>query len=105
MQRLITLALASPLVVLPVGRVMAADTWCSTNFPNAVFCDDFDRYCMDLPPEPQACPSGSSGDGDAFNRNWVPSGPCSNSMALDDTFESSPPIGGRTNCQDKSILG
>lgn len=105
MQQLVGFALTASLSVGICGQVRAADTWCHTNFPNAVFCDDFDRYCLNPPPAPGACPSGSTGDGDAFNRNWVPTGQCSNSMAMDDTFYSSPPYGGRTNCQDKSILG
>jgi hypothetical protein len=43
------------LVVVPVG-VLAQDTWCYTNHPDAIFCDDFDRYCNGRPPWPGRCP-------------------------------------------------
>ncbi|MBI4581057.1 MAG: hypothetical protein HY718_15240 [Planctomycetes bacterium] len=83
----------------------AANTWCSTNFPNAVFCEDFDRYCVDPPPEPQACSADSTKDGGTFNSRWIPYGPCSSGIGLDDTWATSPPWGAKTNTQENSTLG
>jgi hypothetical protein len=82
-----------------------AHTWCATNFPNAVFCEDFDRYCQSPPPEPEACDSGSGADQGAFHNKWAPTGPCSSPIGLDTAFASSPPWGARTNTQEHSVLG
>jgi hypothetical protein len=80
-----------------------ANTWCSSNFPNAVVCDDFDRYCANPPPEPQECTTGW--DGDSFYSVWKPNGPCSSPLGLDSAFAVSSPWGAKTNTQENSTLG
>ncbi len=76
-----------------------ADTWCTTTFPNAVFCDDFDRYCVNPPPAPQACPLGSDMDNIAFGKIWAPKGRCGVAPGVSDVFYSSAPWGAKTPCQ------
>src|SRR3990170_4829733 len=51
------------LLLAVAGPAWAVPTWCHSNFPDAIFCEDFDRYCCgdgnptcsDPPPEPEAC--------------------------------------------------
>lgn len=86
------------------AHVMAANTWCSTNFPDAVVCDDFDRYCEDPPPPPEACSSESYIDGGLFHATWVPTGPCSSPIGLDSALAISLPWGAKTNTQENSTL-
>ena len=102
MKRLIVASLLA-LGALPIH--VLANTWCSTNFPDAVFCDDFDRYCVNPPPAPQECPNGSTQDGDLFFSRYVPTGPCSSAIGLDTAHAVSPPWGARTNTQENSTLG
>jgi hypothetical protein len=58
-----------------IGEQALADTWCSTSFPNAVFCDDFDGYP----------------DGGAFYDEWIKTGPCSSELSPDTDYYSSAP--------------
>lgn len=83
---------------------LTADTWCSTSFPDAVFCEDFDRWCVNPPPEPQECPAGSTIDGGGFHSKWVPTGPCSSPIGLDGAHAVSLPWGAKTNTQENSTL-
>jgi len=71
-----------------------ADTWCYTNYPDAVFCDDFDRYCEDPPPEPQACPVGATSSYTAMENVWRHgyggAVPCARILVNDGFVTSSP---------------
>ncbi len=99
MKRLFSLLVSAWSVGL-AGQPAPADTWCSLNAPGAVFCDDFDRYCVSPPPAPQACPDGSSPDNGALWDVWKFSfHPCS-IMLLGDIFYDSAPYCGRTPNQD-----
>ncbi len=105
MKRLTLLALAW----VSVGVLTAdapADTWCSINHPGAVFCDDFDRYCVDPPPEPQACSDGSSVNNKPMLNVWRygydGAVPCSQ-MLVDTDFETSPPYAGKSPNQDSAL--
>ena len=60
---IVAAALCFILVALP-AQTLAVNTWCYTNHPDAIVCDDFDRYCcLDdsyptctaPPPENEAC--------------------------------------------------
>jgi len=91
--RLFTLLVAMGAVV--AGHANArADTWCYTNYPDAVFCDDFDRYCEDPPPEPQECPVGAPGSypamEDVWNHGYSGAIPCSRILVNDGFVTSSP---------------
>ena len=59
MQRVVVLA--GTLLSITNSAQVLADTWCSTTHPNAIFCDDFDRYCTNPPPAPQQCDPLSAG--------------------------------------------
>jgi len=76
-----------------------AQTWCSTNFPHAVVCEDFDRYCPEPPPYPQACPPNMGWDPKVLWAKWKPTGRCGAFIAIDDSWFSSSPSGGKTNTQ------
>ena len=105
MRRFLTPSGVALLLSWALPASMLADTWCSATDPNAVFCDDFDRYCVNPPPEPQACPSGSSMDGDLFHARWIPTGPCSSAIGLDSLYTASLPWAAKTNTQENSTLG
>lgn len=81
------------LVLLLIGSGIAvpasADTWCATNHPDAVSCDDFDGYAS----------------GDAFYDEWVKTGPCSSELMLDTDYYSSEPWSGKMNTQENGTLG
>ncbi|MBI4582205.1 MAG: hypothetical protein HY718_21090 [Planctomycetes bacterium] len=99
MQRL-TVLVASCVCCLVVneGGLLAENTWCSTNHPEGIFCADFDRYCVDPPPEPEACPVGAVRTGMAdiwnveHNCGWVP--------GVHDEYYSSSPFCVKIGCQD-----
>lgn len=88
---------------------LRADTWCSTHFPDAVVCEDFDRYCMSPPPDPQECPAGSTVSMNPFYVQWVPTGDitgyCASALDLRDDYASSPPFAGFTNTQEGGVFG
>lgn len=99
-RRLLPIVAAPALMAAAPGLVSGADRWCATNAPGAVFCDDFDRYCVNPPPSPEACPSGSSGNSDPFWQLWNFSFmPCA-LLTLGDAFYDSPPYAARTPNQD-----
>ncbi len=77
-----SLVLVTTLVVGFCGGNLLADTWCNSNFPGSVFCDDFDRYCDPAPPVPDACATDATAS-DAFLRAvWVPQGTCGTLMKI-----------------------
>ena len=89
------LTLLVAMVAVVGGHASAlGDTWCSTNYPSAVFCDDFDRYCEDPPPEPQECPVGAPEEygalEDVWNHGYGGAIPCSRILLSDDFVTSSP---------------
>ncbi len=95
-------------VVLSLGIISVdvhAASWCATNQPNAVFCDDFDRYCVNPPALPESCADGSAIDGDAFYDVWSLTDQGCNPIRIDDAFYTSPYWGGKTSCQEKSVMG
>ena len=65
-----------------VGTVSAdawATSWCSANHPGAIFCDDFDTYCvrddgLGYPGDPD-CPSGAAKNNALMQEVW-PNGGC-----------------------------
>jgi len=66
-------------VVLAPASALAGDRWCYTEHPDAVFCDDFDRYCTapGLPGDPNHTCEPVPGDGcvkanDRALEVWVP---------------------------------
>ncbi len=73
---------------------LAGISWCAANHPDAIFCDDYDRYCYDLPPYPETCP-GTGWSGVDLWRVWDPQGECGAMITLDDGFWSSPPYSAR----------
>ena len=57
-------------VILWAGSSVMADTWCSTTYPGAIFCDDFDRYCTTPPAAPAQCTEGAVKDETAVRTVW-----------------------------------
>ena len=63
MQRLMILAALFLISGVITSEARAENTWCYTNHPDAIFCEDFDRYCCgpespyctEPPPWPQSC--------------------------------------------------
>ncbi len=101
MHRSIVLGTLCVCAIFASQQALAANTWCYTNHPNAIFCEDFDRYCVDPPPEPEACaPAGEDirntwamwdvWDG-WHNCGWTP--------ALHDEYPSSWPYSAKIGCQ------
>ncbi len=82
--------------------VLAADRWCYTERPDAVFCDDFDRYCVDPPPEPERCdPQGVDiRNGWAMEDVWMPGPRCGWAPGVHDEYYSSYPYCAKIGCQD-----
>ncbi len=76
-------------VVAVTAAPVHAQTWCTTSWPGAVYCEDFDAYT----------------DGDDFLNEWVHTGPCSSWMALDTDFYASAPYAGKMNTQENGDLG
>ncbi len=68
---------------------VAAARWCSDYFPDAIFCDDFDRYCTNPPPSPgDAWESGSQTSNGALQAVWSlsstnPNGPCGTTFTVE----------------------
>jgi hypothetical protein len=78
----------------------AAPTWCSVNGVGAIFCEDFDRYCVNPPPAPEACSSEASPDGNPFDLVWEYSFmPCS-LRGLSEAFPDSLPFAVKLPNQD-----
>ncbi len=101
MQRLNVLgALLVVLVIVP-SQALAADTWCWTNHPDAIFCEDFDRYCSNPPPYPQRCdpPGEDIRDTWAMWALWDTDHNCGWSPAVHDEFASSYPYSAKIGCQ------
>ncbi|MHC4673010.1 MAG: hypothetical protein ACYTBZ_11040 [Planctomycetota bacterium] len=114
------------LIFICLGGIQAkvsADTWCNSTYPpdepscqsNAIFCDDFDRYCNGAPacppPPPMPC-DGSSWSVAQLRAVWVPSstnpnGLCGTQFTIEDdtVFLTSAPFGGRYPCQGDAQLG
>jgi len=89
-----------------MAAAVSADTWCYANHPNAIFCDDFDRYCLDTPPFPQECPEGASPSIGSLRQVWVPPfDDCGSWLSFDETFIDSSPFSARYPCQGDSQLG
>ncbi len=85
------------------ARLPAEPTWCYTEHPDAIFCDDFDRLCVDPPPEPERCDPVPGVDIRAwwlFEEFWRPYNPCGWAPALHDEYCSSPPYCAKVGCQD-----
>ncbi|MBI4579364.1 MAG: hypothetical protein HY718_06650 [Planctomycetes bacterium] len=92
MKRLILTVVFLPVVMIP-GEVLAADTWCWANHPGAIFCDDFDRYCVSPPADPtQACaPVGDERDHGAMGQVWRGMHQCGYVASVNDqAYESYP---------------
>ncbi len=104
MRRLLVMPLSFLALELPAASVFAANTWCYTHFPDAFFCDDFDRYCETPPPAPEACPIGAPRGGGVFEV-WSPTGPCGSQITLEDQWVSSDPFSGRAPCPPTGQLG
>jgi hypothetical protein len=81
-----------------------ANTWCSTHYPDKVFCDDFDRYCKDAPSYPQECPVGSDPSIGSLRTVWD-QGLCGTEFSIDATYITSLPFAGRYPCQGDAQLG
>ncbi len=88
-------------LILAVAAPGLADEWCS-QFPNSIFCYDFDRSCSAPPPYPGTCTSGadprvlrSVWDYNSWNSNT--GGPCGSDMTIEEIDEILPsdPYGGR----------
>lgn len=84
----------APVMILLVLGLAAtpslADTWCSQQGADTVFCDDFDRYCASPPPYPQEC--GLDWDTTLLRSTWVPSGTCTLELVdLYTSWNASPP--------------
>jgi len=48
--------------ILTTPLAQAEPRWCYTTHPTAIFCDDFDHYCIEPPADPnEACPSTGTG--------------------------------------------
>ncbi|HSW44365.1 MAG TPA: hypothetical protein VLM89_02215 [Phycisphaerae bacterium] len=98
------------LVSLPVGVLTTetlAATWCSINHPTAVFCDDFDRYCIPAPPAPQECSPTADMDIKKFLNTWRfgydVAVPCSMMLPDTDGYISAPYSAKSTNQADGSL--
>jgi len=104
--------LSAMLVVGGLASVAAA-RWCTDYFPDAIFCDDFDRYCTNPPPNPEdACASGSQTSNGALQAVWSlsstnPNGPCGTTFTVetDTRFYPTPPFAARYPCQGNAQLG
>ncbi len=74
-------------------RAARAQTWCQTEWPSAVFCEDFDGYP----------------DGMAFYNAWTPTGDvtgfCGSPLGLDTDYASSPPLSAKMNTQEHGDFG
>jgi hypothetical protein len=104
MQQLIRFILALFLSGVFASFAQATDTWCSTHFPGAVFCDDFDRYCENAPPAPEACPIGAVRGGN-LGDVWTPIDRCGAGITLEDQWVSSDPFSGRAPSPQAGDLG
>lgn len=61
--------IASAVMIVLVACSQGLAGWCG-DFTNSIFCDDFDRYCLNPPPSPQSCPEGSPRDDSALRSVW-----------------------------------
>jgi len=92
-------------VVLTMAKMsadlLAADTWCWANHPDALFCEDFDRYCVDPPPAPGRCEPQDVDirDPAAMWQLWDAYHNCGWVMGLHDEYCSSPPYCAKIGCQ------
>lgn len=86
---------------LPLA-VHAVPTWCSTH-PEAgdmVFCDDFDRYCIDPPAYPEQCdPLVAERDNGAMEAIWDAQHSCGWAAGVHDEYCSSGPYCAKIGCQ------
>ena len=85
------------LVIIP-SQILAANTWCYTNFPGAIFCDDFDRYCWTAPADPtQTCePVGDERDHGAMGEVWHGMHQCGYVAGVNDQDYDTYPYAART---------
>ncbi len=85
------------LFALPAST-LAVPTWCYTNYPGAVFCDDFDRYCVNRPVDPtEACaPVSDERDHNAMGQVWKGQHSCGYVASVNDQAYDTYPYGGRT---------
>lgn len=110
MRRLTGFVLALPLLAVP-AQALAVNTWCYTNHPNAIYCEDFDRYCCadnntyctDTPPWPERCNPALYNDADirdfwAFWNVWSSVHNCGWIPAVHDEGYSSYPYSARIGC-------
>lgn len=90
---LVLLALAISLGGIQT-RSPAAPTWCAANHADAVFCEDWDRYCAAPPSNPtEACPPGSPRG--PWSPMWQTGVAGCSSLTLEDFWVSSTPFSGR----------
>ena len=84
-----------------------ADTWCSINYPDAVFCDDFDRYCVDPPPYPETCPTDATMAAGIMDNVWrygyEGAIPCAR-LLLDSDYVTSSPYAAKSPNQEAGSL-
>lgn len=91
------------LAVIGVIAPLAYGRWCPDYHPDALFCDDFDRYCQNPPADDAACSAGSSTNEGALRGVWTrtsqgTTGPCGSTLGVENDLRylSSPPFGGRS---------
>ncbi len=99
MRRLTALAVLFGVLAAPPVQIQAEDRWCYTNLPDALFCEDFDRFCVDPGPEPERCDpatgdsrTGLDGWNVQHNCGWVP--------GVHDEYCASEPYCCKIGCQD-----
>ncbi len=87
-------------LLIPASAMAQGYSWCYTNYPDAIFCDDFDRYCNASPYPPYPCAPGTWSIAQFRNQGWDPvytplsAGGCSEAW-LEDTWPYDPvPVNG-----------
>jgi len=57
-------------LVVPVHVMAQSYSWCYHNYPDAIYCDDFDRYCNASPYPPYPCAPGTWSIAQFRNTGW-----------------------------------
>ncbi len=96
------LVLAVVLCSIP-KELPAEPAWCYTNQPDALFCNDFDRMCVEPPPEPERCdppPDTNIKAPELVPDLWRPYDPCGWAPGLHDVYCASYPYCAKIGSQD-----